>query len=254
MPTTPLHLAEALGHEAADKRIDILRRIDAAGSISEAARGAGVSYKAAWQAVETLTNLAGMTLVEKAVGGAGGGGAVLTDAGRHLLRAALLLETARHDVLAHLAREPLQGGPMPGLAALGLRTSMRNHVPCRVQSLHSEGPSIRVSLVLAAGSPLHARITRESAELLGLQSGQAVLALCKATAVRMAARFAPLNGHNLLQGRLTRCAEEDGGEMSLALADGAQLVGFAGTGHGLRTGDSAMAAVDESAVVVAVAG
>ena len=35
--------------ELADKRIDILRRIGDVGSISEAARRAGVSYKAAWQ-------------------------------------------------------------------------------------------------------------------------------------------------------------------------------------------------------------
>ena len=33
-----------------DKRIDILRRIKETGSISEAARASGVSYKAAWQA------------------------------------------------------------------------------------------------------------------------------------------------------------------------------------------------------------
>ncbi len=41
--TTPA-LADALGHATTDKRIDILRRIGTVGSISEAARGAGVSY------------------------------------------------------------------------------------------------------------------------------------------------------------------------------------------------------------------
>ena len=46
--------------ELADKRIDILRRIGDVGSISEAARRAGVSYKAAWQAIETLNNLSRM--------------------------------------------------------------------------------------------------------------------------------------------------------------------------------------------------
>ena len=57
--TTPHPLwQEALGHEATDKRLDILNRIGQVGSISQAARGAGVSYKAAWQAVETLSNLA----------------------------------------------------------------------------------------------------------------------------------------------------------------------------------------------------
>ena len=55
--------------ELADKRIDILRRIADVGSISEAARRAGVSYKAAWQAIETLGNIAGGPLVEKVVGG-----------------------------------------------------------------------------------------------------------------------------------------------------------------------------------------
>ena len=79
--TTPA-LADALGHATTDKRIDILRRIGTVGSISEAARGAGVSYKAAWQALETLGNLAGTPMVEKAVGGRGGGGATLTDADR----------------------------------------------------------------------------------------------------------------------------------------------------------------------------
>jgi len=49
--------------EKTDRRIDILRRIADVGSISEAARSAGMSYKSAWQAVETLTNLAGTPIV-----------------------------------------------------------------------------------------------------------------------------------------------------------------------------------------------
>lgn len=48
MPRSKLHLADALGHDSSDKRLDILRRVGEAGSISQAARGAGVSYKAAW--------------------------------------------------------------------------------------------------------------------------------------------------------------------------------------------------------------
>ena len=77
--------AHALGHASGDKRIEILRLIGQSGSISQAAREAGVSYKAAWQAVDTLTNLAGVVLVERAVGGAGGGGASVSEAGLRLL-------------------------------------------------------------------------------------------------------------------------------------------------------------------------
>jgi molybdate transport system regulatory protein len=51
-----------LGHDLSDRRIGILRQIGALGSISRSA-AVGVSYKAAWQAVDTLTNLAGVALV-----------------------------------------------------------------------------------------------------------------------------------------------------------------------------------------------
>ena len=56
------------GARPSDRRIGILRQIGALGSISRAARAVGVSYKAAWQAVDTLTNLAGVALVERVVG------------------------------------------------------------------------------------------------------------------------------------------------------------------------------------------
>ncbi len=69
MPSSSHSLAGALGHDLSDRRIGILRQIGALGSISRAARAVGVSYKAAWQAVDTLTNLAGVALVERVVGG-----------------------------------------------------------------------------------------------------------------------------------------------------------------------------------------
>jgi len=52
---------------SARMRVTSARTPGAAGSISEAARGAGVSYKAAWQAIETLGNLAGQPLQEAGV-------------------------------------------------------------------------------------------------------------------------------------------------------------------------------------------
>ncbi len=64
--------ARSLGYAPADKRIELLRLVGERGSISQAARAAGVSYKAAWQAIHTLTNLAGEPLVDASVGGARG--------------------------------------------------------------------------------------------------------------------------------------------------------------------------------------
>lgn len=255
MKQEPLALAEVLGHEASDKRIDILRRIGAAGSISEAARGAGVSYKAAWQALETLANLAGTPLVEKAVGGSGGGGAVLTPAGQRVLQAAEQLTQVRQDVLARLEQAGSGEVGAPGMAVLGLRTSMRNQFPCTVGAVSPREGLVRVKLLLADGGTLYSRITRESVQLLGLKPGLPVLALCKATAVQVARSIAPSPTRNVLKGVVTRTSRAaQGGEIGLRLPGGVQLVGFAKAGHGLKTGQAAMACVDEAGVVIAASG
>jgi molybdate transport system regulatory protein len=251
MPRKPnaLQLAGALGHGSADKRVEILRRVAEAGSISQAARDAGVSYKAAWQALDTLNNLAGAALVERAVGGAGGGGARLTPAGLQLLQAADEVGHARRQVLAQLTAK---GRPAQALAGLALRTSMRNQLPGVVEKVQAHAGAVRVLLRLPGGQSLESRITRESAQLLGLAPGLPVLALCKATAVGLAAGAEP---GNRLQGHITRISRAAaGGEFALALEGGQSLVGFAAGGHVLRSGDAATALVADAAIVIALPG
>lgn len=251
MPRTRLHLDQALGHAATDKRLEILRQVGECGSISQAAREAGVSYKAAWQALDMLSNLAGLPLVERVVGGAGGGGARLTPAGEQLLRAGAAMARTREQVLSGLGprQEPA------AIAGLALRTSMRNQLPATVADLEASGPLVRVLLALPGGGTIAARITAESAELLGLASGLAVLALCKATSVTVARPGARGKaGANLVEGRVTRVARGDAGdEVSAQLDGGLAMVGFAAARSGLRAGSAVRLRVDESAVVIALA-
>lgn len=267
--TPAVSFATALGQTSTDKRIDILRLIAAGGSISQAARDAGVSYKAAWQAIDTLTNLAGVTLVEREVGGSGGGGARVTASGLQLLAAADALEQARRQVLERLRRPrglvsaPLaQAGEVaPALAQLSIRTSMRNQLPCVVQALWQQGQIVRVQLRLAGaaaqtpGAALVSRITVESAQLLGLREGLSVLALCKAmaVAVRRAARAPGVPGVNALPARVTRVARGPlGDEVAARIDGGLQLVGFATPASGLRSGNRVEMTVEESALVIAL--
>jgi molybdate transport system regulatory protein len=250
--TTQLH--QALGHGASDKRLDILRRIGEVGSISRAARDAGVSYKAAWQAVETLNNLAGKPLLEKVVGGSGGGGARLTDAGRQLLSASERLQAARLSVVAQLDQNTLDAR---GVGALALRTSMRNTLPCTVARVQTVAGAVNVRLQLDDGQTLVSRITRESAQLLALHKGLPVLALCKATAVNVGAAgsAATTPNTNRLAGRVARLPPAArAGEVSLQLTPDLHLVGFAAQGHGLRKGDAAEATLDFAAVVIVLPG
>ena len=61
--------------------------IDRTGSISAAAREMGMSYRRAWQLVEALNKSFNEPVVVTAVGGKRGGGAVVTDFGKRLVRA-----------------------------------------------------------------------------------------------------------------------------------------------------------------------
>jgi molybdate transport system regulatory protein len=263
----PPRLSDALGHGVADKRIDILRAIGRTGSISQAARDVAVSYKAAWQAVDTLTNLAGVPLVGRAVGGVGGGGASLTAQGQQLLDLADALDEARQAVQARwAARQGNAPGPaQAAYARLALRTSMRNQLPGLIATLQGQDRIARVTVQFGeAGAAekapaMTARITRESAELLGLEPGMPVVVLCKATAVRVVAAGQIADGKpgqdNQMQGPVAAVAMgASGDEVTLGVAGGLQLVGFAPGGSGLQPGQQALAVVDETAVVIALPG
>lgn len=63
-------------------RVELLDAIDRHHSISAAARHLGMSYRRAWLLVQSMNEAAGEPLVESATGGAQGGGAHLTAAGR----------------------------------------------------------------------------------------------------------------------------------------------------------------------------
>lgn len=288
-PSFPL--SEALGHMASDKRLDVLRRVGHTGSISQAARDVGISYKAAWQAIETLTNLSGWSLVDRSVGGSGGGGATLTAQGAQLLALADELAQARAQVLARFAAASLSplgveanANAGAALGRTGLRTSMRNQMPCTVTTVQplGQGTQVRVGLVAACGAQLASHVTQDSADLLGLVPGLEVLVLCKATAVRVSA--APLtapavdrnsgpDGLCALHGVVADVSPGPGPqEVSLTLPGGQLWVGFSAQGgqvaqvaasaqgaegaapKPLQVGDAAWAVCEPSGLVIGLPG
>ncbi|MCC7059524.1 MAG: winged helix-turn-helix domain-containing protein, partial [Burkholderiaceae bacterium] len=79
MTNPPLELRGLLWLSAGDHnfggpgRIALLEAIHSEGSITRAARKVGLSYKAAWDAIDTMNNLAAEPLVTRVTGGKGGG-------------------------------------------------------------------------------------------------------------------------------------------------------------------------------------
>jgi molybdate transport system regulatory protein len=66
---------------------DLLEQIEATGSLSEAARRLGFSYRRAWLMVDAMNHRWPSALVTTAVGGRRGGGAKLTALGQAVLSA-----------------------------------------------------------------------------------------------------------------------------------------------------------------------
>lgn len=93
-------------------KAELLERIDRCGSIAAAGREMSMSYKRAWQLIGTLNAMFKEPLVDSTRGGPGGGGAVLTEAGRTVLNLYRAFEAdaaqagaLRLDALTRLLRD-----------------------------------------------------------------------------------------------------------------------------------------------------
>lgn len=184
-----LEVATEVGAFLGDTRIRLLEAIDQHGSITQAARHVPLSYKAAWDAVDAMNNLADQPLVERSTGGKHGGGTVLTEHGRKVIGLYRAVEAEYQIALDRLMSQwaEVDSGNVRAfqqlLRRMALRTSARNQFVCTVSGLREGDVDYEVYLRLDGKNELVAVITRDSAEQLGLEIGMEVVALVKASAV-----------------------------------------------------------------------
>lgn len=81
-------------------KIRLLEAIHSAGSLSGAARQLHISYRRAWDMLDSLNRNCPVHLVESAAGGVKGGGARLTTQGQILLRRYRELEASVNALVA----------------------------------------------------------------------------------------------------------------------------------------------------------
>src|SRR5687767_954894 len=82
-----LRIDFAPGCSVGPGKVGLLEAIARCGSLSEAARQLGMSYRRAWLLLDELNRTFHQPLATTATGGAHGGGAQLTEFGRHLIEA-----------------------------------------------------------------------------------------------------------------------------------------------------------------------
>ncbi|KVL00554.1 TOBE domain-containing protein [Burkholderia territorii] len=248
-------------------RIALLAAIGDTGSITRAAKAVGLSYKAAWDAIDTMNNLAGEPLVTRSTGGKGGGGTTLTPRATSLIAAFRTIER-EHRRFIDAASAAVSGFDVDWalIGRIGMKTSARNQLFGKVESIVRGTVNDEVTLVLPGGQLIVAVLTHESAEALGLQPGADACALVKASWVVLAVddeggaeASLAVSARNQLRGTVeTVAAGAVNSEVTLALDGGGTLTAVVTNDSvgalQLDAGRRAIALFKASSVILAVPG
>lgn len=206
-----LELETEFGALLGGTRIRLLEAIEKHGSISKAAKAIPLSYKAAWDALEELNNLADQPVIERSIGGAGGGGTRLTDYGRKLIAMFRALEGEYQSAMDRLYDEAAavpdtdKAAFQRMLRRVTLRSSARNQFVGTVSRIVAGPVNAQVFVSLNEGNEIEAQVTSESVDRLNLAVGREVIALVKAPAVfLMTERDERIADTNYMDGAVSR--------------------------------------------------
>lgn len=242
--------------EVSDRRLRLLAALERTGSISGAARAIGMTYKAAWDAVDAINNLADRPLVVTRHGGSRGGGAELTGEGRQLLAAWRRLDGLQREMLALFERERITD-QLDLIRRIHMKTSARNHLAGKVKSITRGTVNSEVVVALNGGDELVAVITSRSVEDMGLVEGSDVHALIKSSFVLLSDAASRTSARNSLCGTVERIeAGPISSEVAVALPGGARLTAVVTNESvatlGLREGGTTCAQIKASHVILGV--
>ena len=192
------------GHNlAGERRVALLAGIARVGSITQAAKDVGLSYKGAWNAIEDMGNLAGEPLLARTVGGKGGGSTRLTPRGEKLVQNYELIR-AEHARFVDRLNRKAQGltSDFALMESIAMKTSARNQFVGTVTAVRAGAVNDEVELTLPGGARIVAIVTRESTELLGLRTHVTAFALVASSSVIVATDLgdARLSARNRLSG------------------------------------------------------
>lgn len=242
-------------------RIRLLETVARAGSISAGARAAGITYKAAWDALDAMSNLFGTPLLVTRAGGAAGGGATLTPTGIKVIEAFRRLEAEMARVLRNLEPDLAGTGvtPLNLVSGFLMKTSARNALRGTVDSIVSDALSAEVAVTISRDTTIHALVTQQSLRELGLCVGRDVLVLIKApfVVISTGADRPLVSMSNRVAGTVRRCEiSAVNAEVVLDIGDGktlaATITAQSAKSLGIEIGKPAWALFDAAHVILAI--
>ena len=240
--------------------IGLLEKIEACGSINQAAKAVGISYKSAWEQLNALNNLSPRSLVVRQAGGSGGGGTILTDEGRVLLQRVRMLRRELQAFMTFFGDQPEEAfNTLKTLRRIEMKVSARNVWTGRVVCVGKGTVNSIVEVALKGGDTVAAVITNNSVERLGLAPGIEVLAMVKAPSVMVGrdCQKSKLSARNILTGTISHIDHGAVNDVVTIDLNGGSTVTAIITSEsvrslGLALGVEASAIIKASSVILAV--
>ena len=167
-----------------EKRIELLIAVKKTGSISKAAIEVPMSYKAAWEAIESMNNLSTIPIVQRETGGIGGGGTTLTPYGENLIETYEILRNEQKKFLENLSkRTDINTGTLKDIRRLSMQISARNQISGIVELISNGTVNAEVYIKLKSGHTIVSVITNTAVNNLDLNLGDEVVAIFKSNTV-----------------------------------------------------------------------
>lgn len=193
------------------RMIGLLKAIDQSGSLNQAAKQVGLSYKGAWHIIERANNGAPKTLVSTAIGGSKGGGTCLTKAGRALLALFTDLEQQHRQFLEQLNRN-IAADPdtVLLLQRLVVKTSASNQLFGRIAAIQAGAVNAEVLVKLKGGENIAAHVSQTSFDNLGLKIGADAVLLLNSADLTLVSDSDPhqFSARNRLFGKVIRVQQD----------------------------------------------
>ena len=210
------------------ERIKLLQAVAREGSITAGAKAMGLSYKAAWDALDAMANLVGQPLLATRAGGASGGGAALTPTGLKVIEAFARMEAEMARVVRLLEPDLAGSGvsPLNLMAGFLMKTSARNALRGVVTHIEADQLQAEVAVQVSQDTVIFANVTNASLRELGLCVGREAIVLIKAPFVMVALDEPGLkvSARNAIAGVALRCETSPlSAEVIIDIGDGKTL-------------------------------
>lgn len=233
-------------------RVELLKTIDRIGSIHSAAKEMKMSYKAAWERINSMNALSDKPLIVRTTGGKSGGGTKLTPYAYELIETFETLEAAHKEFIARFS----EAGSNPEhlkmiLNRTFLTTSARNQLLGKIEKISMDSIESQVSISLAKDINIISSITTTSAKNMLLDIGLSVYAIIKSSDIKISkTKQADINSLAVTISSIE--SSKNSTQLTLNINKELNLVAMVAHNKDFKVGDKVFAIIEKNSVLIGI--